>query len=114
MDGKPDLYHHGTSVCSAKARLALEEKGVEWNSKYLDVRIGEQQNPEYLKLNPKAQVPTMVHDGNVIRDPPSSTNTWTRPFRGLRSSRPSPRQRRECDYGPNVWIKVFITRTPEG
>ena len=28
----------------------------------------EQFDPAYLKLNPKAQVPTLVHDGEVIRE----------------------------------------------
>jgi len=25
-----ELYHHGTSVCAAKARIALGEKGLDW------------------------------------------------------------------------------------
>ena len=37
---KPDLYHHGTSVCSAKVRVTLAEKGVEWNGHYIDTRKG--------------------------------------------------------------------------
>ena len=63
---KPDLYHHGTSVCAAKARLALAEKEVEWNSCYVDIRAGEQRNPDYLKLNPNGVVPTLVHGNNVV------------------------------------------------
>ena len=63
---KPDLYHHGTSVCAAKVRMALAEKGVEWNSHYVDIRVGEQRNPEYLKLNPNGVVPTLVHGTNVV------------------------------------------------
>lgn len=61
-----DLYHHGSSVCAAKVRFALAEKGVEWNSHYLDILAGDQFDPEYMKLNPKAVVPTIVHDGQVI------------------------------------------------
>ena len=61
-----DLYHHGSSVCAAKVRFALAEKGVEWNSHYLDILAGDQFDPEYMKLNPKAVVPTIVHNGNVI------------------------------------------------
>ncbi len=61
-----DLYHHGSSVCAAKVRFALAEKGVEWNSHYLDILAGDQFDPEYMKLNPKAVVPTIVHDGHVI------------------------------------------------
>ena len=59
------LYHGRTSVCSIKARLALAEKGVEWDGKLLTLR-GDQFDPAYMKLNPNAVVPTLVHDGKVI------------------------------------------------
>ncbi len=61
------LYHFGNSVCSEKARLALNEKGVtDWESRVLDLFKGDQFDPEYLKLNPKAVVPTLVDDGKVL------------------------------------------------
>lgn len=61
-----ELYHHGSSVCAAKVRFTISEKGLEWKSHYLDILKGEHFTPEYLKLNPKAVVPTLVHDGNVL------------------------------------------------
>ena len=63
-----ELYHHGTSVCAAKARIALTEKGLDWTGHYVDILKGEQFAPDYLKLNPKHVVPTLVHDGQVIRE----------------------------------------------
>lgn len=63
-----DLYHNGTSVCAAKVRLLLAEKDLPWNGHYLDVLAGDQFDPEYLKLNPKAVVPTIVHDGTVVTE----------------------------------------------
>lgn len=63
-----ELYHHGTSVCAAKARILLAEKGLDWVSRYVDILKGEQFAPDYLKLNPKHVVPTLVHDGKVIRE----------------------------------------------
>ena len=60
------LYHHGSSVCAAKARCALNEKGLAWEGVYLDILKGDQFDESYLKLNPKAVVPTLVHDDNVI------------------------------------------------
>ena len=62
------LYHHGSSVCAAKVRLAMAEKDLEWNGVYIDILKGEQFDPEYLKLNPKGVVPTLVHDDLVIPD----------------------------------------------
>jgi glutathione S-transferase len=61
-----DLYHHGSSVCAAKVRFALGEKSLQWQGHYLDILKGDQFAPEYRKLNPKAVVPTLVHDGRVI------------------------------------------------
>jgi glutathione S-transferase len=53
-----ELYHHGTSVCAAKPRILLAEKGLEWQGHYIDILKGEQFAPDYLKLNPKGVVPT--------------------------------------------------------
>lgn len=61
-----ELYHAGMSVCSEKVRILLAERGTTFVSKLLDLRAGDQQKPEYLKLNPNAVVPTIVHDGNVV------------------------------------------------
>jgi len=62
------LYHHGSSVCAAKVRFALAEKEMPWEGVYIDILKGEQFAPEYVKLNPKAVVPTLVHDDLVIVD----------------------------------------------
>ena len=61
-----ELYHHGTSVCAAKVRTVCAEKGLKWTGHYIDILKGEQFAPEYMALNPKAVVPTLVHDGQVI------------------------------------------------
>jgi glutathione S-transferase len=63
-----ELYHHGSSVCAAKVRLTLAEKGLEWGGHYIDILKGDQFSPEYQKLNPKAVVPTLVHDGLVLQE----------------------------------------------
>ncbi|MDP4594310.1 MAG: glutathione S-transferase family protein [Beijerinckiaceae bacterium] len=60
------LYHHGSSVCAAKVRFALDEKKLAWEGSYLDILAGEQFSPEYLKINPRAMVPALVHDGRTI------------------------------------------------
>jgi len=60
------LYHNDMSVCAQKVRMTLSEKRLEWQSHHLDLRAGDQQKPEYVKLNPNAVVPTLVDDGAVI------------------------------------------------
>ena len=61
-----ELYHNDMSTCSQKARLALAEKGLKWTSHHLELRAGDQQKPDYTKLNPNAVVPTLVDNGRVI------------------------------------------------
>lgn len=62
------LYDGTTSVCAIKIRLALHEKRLPFQSNNIDLRAGDQFNPAYLKLNPKAVVPTLVDDGRVITE----------------------------------------------
>lgn len=62
------LYHHGSSACAAKVRFALEEKQLDWESRYVDIMAGEQFAQDYVALNPKAVVPTLVHDGSVVTE----------------------------------------------
>jgi len=61
-----ELYYFPTATCGYKARLTLAEKGVDFIHRVLDRDAGELVTPEYLKLNPAAVVPTMVHDGHVL------------------------------------------------
>ena len=64
-----ELYHHGSSVCAAKVRFAMAQKGVVPDEMhYVDILKGEQFDPGYLKINPKAVVPSLVHDGNIINE----------------------------------------------
>lgn len=63
-----DLYHHGSSTCAAKVRLALTEKRLAWTSHYVDILRGQQFEPGFLALNPKAVVPVLSHDGAVITE----------------------------------------------
>lgn len=60
------LYHHGSSVCAGKVRLALHEKGLAWDGVYIDILKGEQFTAQYMKLNPKAVVPTLVDGKKTI------------------------------------------------
>lgn len=60
------LYHHPLSVCSMKVRLALEEKGLPWSGRVIDiVQKQEQLEPWYLVLNPKGVVPTLEYSNSA-------------------------------------------------
>jgi len=60
-----ELYHNVNSVCAQKVRVALAEKGLEYREHLIDLRGG-QFDPAYMKLNPNAVVPTLVHDGRPV------------------------------------------------
>jgi glutathione S-transferase len=48
--------------------MALEEKGVKWASRYIDLFKFDQLTPEYLAINPDGVVPTLVHNGAPVRE----------------------------------------------
>lgn len=48
--------------------MALEEKGVPWTSRYIDLFRFDQMEPGYLAINPDGVVPTLVHDGEAVRE----------------------------------------------
>jgi len=61
-----EVYHNAFSTCSQKVRLVLEEKNIPFVSYEIDLIAGAQHDPEYVRLNPKHVVPTLVHDGRVL------------------------------------------------
>ena len=65
-----ELYHYDHSSAAQKIRIALAEKRLEWVSHHLDTSVAKREHfsPEYLKINPRGIVPTLVHDGLVIRE----------------------------------------------
>jgi len=61
-----EFYDNNMSVCAQKVRLVLYEKKLPFERHHLDLRAGDQFKPDYLKLNPKAVVPTIVHNGQAV------------------------------------------------
>ncbi len=62
-----DLYHNNMSTCAQKVRLVLREKGLSAREHHINLRAGEQNSPEYLLLNPRGVVPTLVvHDTPIV------------------------------------------------
>jgi len=61
-----ELYHNDMSTCAQKVRIVLAEKGLKPLEHHLNLRAGEHNAPDYLKLNPKGVVPTLVDHGQAI------------------------------------------------
>jgi len=62
------LYHWEPNANSGKPILAAFEKGVEFESRYVDLLGFDQHSPEYLKINPNGTIPSMVHDGTLVAE----------------------------------------------
>jgi len=66
-----ELYYlkEADSVCSNRAVITLAEKGIkDWTPRYIKLLNEDHFESEYLNINPKAVVPTLVHDGAPIRE----------------------------------------------
>jgi glutathione S-transferase len=62
------LYHAGLTQASVKVRITLKEKGLDYQSHYLSIPQQDHLKPEYLAINPDGQVPTLIHDDQVITE----------------------------------------------
>jgi glutathione S-transferase/GST-like protein len=62
------LYHWEPNANSGKPMLALMEKGVAFNSHYLDLLNFDQHRPEYLAINPQGTIPAMLHGERVLTE----------------------------------------------
>jgi glutathione S-transferase len=60
------LYHSGLTTCSKQVRHCLREKGLAYESRYVDLFRFEHLSPAYLAINPNGVVPTLVHDGRIV------------------------------------------------
>ena len=62
------LYGHELSGNSYKVQLFLSLLGIEYEYVRVDLMKGEHKQPEFLKINPFGQVPTLIDDDLVIQD----------------------------------------------
>ena len=60
------LYTFHNSICTQKVFITLAEKGLDFDEELVNLFAAEQYSPEYLKINPKGVVPTLVHEGRAI------------------------------------------------
>ena len=66
-----DLYY-SPGACSLGIHVLLEEIGKPFGLKKVSLKDGEQHKPEFLGINPKAKVPTLVRDdGSVLTEFPA-------------------------------------------
>lgn len=67
--------YYSPGACSLAAHVALREWGAPFELRRAAIIKGEHLTPEYLALNPRGRVPTLVVDGEPIRES-SAILTW--------------------------------------
>jgi len=63
-----ELYHFEPNANGGKPIMTLNEKGVPFRSHWVDLLNFQQHSADYLRVNPKGQVPTLVHAGVIITE----------------------------------------------
>jgi glutathione S-transferase len=99
------------------------EKGLQWETTWLDLPSGEHKKPEYLAINPVGKVPALIDDGVIVHDS-TIINEYledTRPQRQLLPRDPVKRARARAfeDYAdaylmPSLFKIFWQMRKPEG
>jgi glutathione S-transferase len=98
------LYHSPASRAFT-AYWMLEELGVPFSVKTIDIRKGEQKEPAYLKLNPAGKVPTLT-DGDVVVSENPAIAIYLADRYGYGTLAP---KIDEADRGPYLKWMVFST-----
>ena len=64
--GRPILYDYFRSSAAYRVRIALNLKGVDYESRPVDLREDAQKSAEYRAFNPQGLVPTLEIDGHRL------------------------------------------------
>jgi glutathione S-transferase len=60
--------YYGSGTCALASLIAIEEAGLAYQARPLDMANGQQRTPDYLKINPKGRVPALATDRGVITE----------------------------------------------
>jgi glutathione S-transferase len=62
-------YTPGT--CALASHIALEEAGADYTTERVNFKTNQQNSPEYLEINPKGRVPSLVTDRGTLTETPA-------------------------------------------
>jgi len=62
---------HTPHTCALASHIALEEAGAEYETALVDFLAEGQRSPDYLAINPKGRVPSLVTDRGVLTETPA-------------------------------------------
>ena len=62
------IFYYGPITCSVVTHMALTESGANFDVRLVNLRRGAHRSPEYLRMNPKHQVPVLVIDSEPLTE----------------------------------------------
>ena len=60
--------YYAPGACSFASHCAIEETGIPYEAVRINTQQGEQRSPEYLKINPRGRVPTLVVNDHPLTE----------------------------------------------
>jgi glutathione S-transferase len=63
--------YYAPGTCALASHIALAEADAPYTTEKLDFKSNQQNSPEYLKINPKGRVPTLVTDQGILTETPA-------------------------------------------
>lgn len=64
-------FYYAPHTCALASHIALEEAGADYEAIRVDFKTNQQQSPDYLAINPKGRVPSLVTTRGVISETPA-------------------------------------------
>ncbi|AUT47860.1 glutathione S-transferase family protein [Achromobacter sp. AONIH1] len=64
-------FYTAPGTCALATHIALHEAGAEFDLVKLDIAAGQQQGPDYLRVNPKGRVPALATPQGVLTETPA-------------------------------------------
>jgi glutathione S-transferase len=63
--------YYALGTCARASHIALEEAGAEYSTVRINFATHEQASPDYLAINPKGRVPSLVTDQGILTETPA-------------------------------------------
>jgi glutathione S-transferase len=63
--------YYATGTCALASHIALQEAGAAYTTEKVDFKTNQQNSPEYLAVNPKGRVPSLVTDRGILTETPA-------------------------------------------
>ncbi|MBI5263089.1 MAG: glutathione S-transferase N-terminal domain-containing protein [Bradyrhizobium sp.] len=63
--------YYAPGTCALATHIVLEEAGASYTTERIDFKSNQQNSPEYLSINPKGRVPSLVTDRGILTETPA-------------------------------------------